>query len=373
MNEPGYEINQGSLGAPTLRVIRQFRGARLDFEKWFASNGITVRVIGQRESGKSLTLELLGLMALRRGCAVLDIAAARDSECMAPLLAFPEKVRLIVSDACIMTSKKVELHTIPISDFRLPEDGLWYVLPRAGFPSEAAYLRAMKRIIENLWASDEWVKPRWLLLREAQILLSSISRTTGSRAQRESSDALQQLNSEGRHHGLSIILDSQREIEVARSLRKISDVLIVKRLGDWIDFPEDLRYIFAEIEPAAFRFCPINKAYVFTSLGQIAFVDVDFVPFHHQRGRSILNILDIRVSFTEQSLGMESELRGRFDSRVAVLPEAHREIVRLRDVEKSSFDAIALKLGLAPSTAKLHYNRHRFALSNGLPCPNCSH
>lgn len=357
---------------PTLRVVRQFRGAPLNFEKWFSSNGITVRVIGQREVGKSACLELLGLMALRRGCAVLDIAAARDSESISVLTAFPEKVRLIVSDSCTMTSEKVELHTIPISEFGLPEDGLWYVLPRAGFPSEASYLRAMKQIVESLWRSDEWVKPRWLLLREAQILLSSISRTTGSRAQRESSDALQQLNSEGRHHGLSICLDSQREIEVARSLRKISDVLIMKRLGDWIDFPEDLKYILAEIEPAAFRFCPIDKAYVFTSSGQIAFVDVDLVPFHHRRGRSVMNILDIKVSFNEQAVRDESESQDRrIDSRVAVLPEAHREIVRLRDVEKNSFDAIALKLGFAPSTAKLHYNRHRFALSNGLPCPNC--
>jgi hypothetical protein len=373
--EVSPEISQTSdwMKTPTLRIVRQLRGAPLSFDRWFNSNGITVRTIGQRESGKSNVLELLCLMALRRGSAVLDLASSRDSEAMAVLLGpFPEKVRLIVADSCIMTSVKMQLNTVPISEFSLPEDGYWYVLPRSGFPNEASYLRAMKRIIDNLWSCDEWDKPRWLMFREAQIFLSSISRTTGSRAQRESSDALQQLNTEARHHGVSLAIDSQREVEVSRSLRQVSDVLILKRLGSWIDFPDDISFVLNDVEPAAFRFCPIDKAFVATSMGQLAFVDVGLVPFHHRRGKSILNILDVKVSFDEQMVQSETESSARGnDARTVVGSETHREIVRLRDVERNSFDNISLRLGVSSSTVKLHYRRHAFNKSKGIPCPNC--
>jgi hypothetical protein len=358
---------------PTLRIIRQLRGAPLDFARWFDSNGITVRTIGQRESGKSNVLELLCLMALRRGSAVMDLASSRDSEAMAVLLGpFPEKVRLIVSDSCTMTSDKARLHTVPIGQFALPEDGLWYVLPRSGFPNEASYLRAMKKIIENLWDSDEWTKPRWLMFREAQIFLTSMSRTTGSRAQRESSDTLQQLNTEARHHGVSLAIDSQREIEVSRSLRQVSDVLIIKRLGTWIDFPDDVRFVLADVEPEAFRYCPLDKAYIITSMGQLAFVDVGLVPFHHRRGTSVLSMLGIKVSFDNAGEISEAPTRTlEGDARVVVGPEVHHEIVRLREVEVCSFDDIALRLGLAASTVKAHYKRHIFNIGKGLPCPGC--
>jgi len=356
-----------------MRVVRLLRGAPLHFDRWFESNGMTIRTIGQREAGKSNSLELLALMAFRKGCAVIDISSARDSESMAVLLGpFPERVRMIVSDSCRMASSKVQLHTIPIGKFTLPEDGFWYVLPRVGFSSEASYLKAMKKIIQNLWSSDEWERPRWLLVREAQILLSSISRTTGSREQRESSDALQQLNSEARHHGLGIFLDSQREIEVSRSLRQISDVLVIKRLGEWIDFPEDMKFIFNEVEPAAFRYCPTSKAYVFTASGQLAFVDVGLVPFHHKRGKSIMSLLDISVEFDEDAERAQEVPEEEIDGRVAVNQSIHREIIRMRDAEGSSFDSIALRLGVASSTVKSHYKRHYFNLKNNLPCPNCS-
>ena len=370
---PLVEPEPSWMRTPTLRVVRQFRGAPLHFDRWFSSNGITVRTVGMRESGKSNFLELVCLMALRQRSAVLDLASARDSESLAVLLGpFPERVRLIVSDSCTMTSPKIGLHTIPIGKFGLPEDGYWYVLPRSGFPTEASYLRAMKTIVDNLWSSDEWVRPRWLMLREAQIFLSSVSRTTSSRSQRESSDALQQLNTEARHHGVSLVLDSQREIEVSRSLREVSDVLVIKRLGSWIEFPDDIRYVLSDIEPSAFRFCPTDKAYIATSLGQLAFVDVGLVPFHHKRGRSILNILDIEVKFDEQKVRteMESEQRQE-DARTTVLPEIHREIIRLRDIEKKPFDDIGLALSLASSTVKLHYRRHTFNRNKGLSCPNC--
>ncbi len=358
---------------PRMSVIRQFTGAPLDFDRWSSSNGVTIRTIGMRESGKSNTLELLCLMAFKKGSAVLDIASARDSESLAVLLGdFPERVRLIVSDSCSMSSDRIELHTVPISAFTLPEDGKWYVVPRAGFPNEASHAKAMKKVVEALWSSDEWTKPRWLMLREAQIFLSSISRTTSTRSQRESSDALQQLNTEARHHGVSLAIDSQREVEVAKSLRQVSDVLIIKRLGTWIDFPEDIKFILRYVEPEAFRYCPLDKAYVTTSSGQLAFVDVDLVPWHHRRGKSVLSILNIRVNFAQdQTRAQDDSQVERSDRRVAVLPGTHRRIIYLRDAEKASFDKIALELGLASSTVKLHYNRHVFSMSNGQSCPAC--
>lgn len=360
---------------PTLRVLRQFRGAPLRFDRWFASNGMTVRVIGMRESGKSNVLEQLGLMALRSGSAVLDIASARDSESLAVLLGpFLSRVRLIVADSCSMSSSAIELQTVPISQFGLPDDGHWYVLPRAGFPDEASHAAAMKVVVNALWSSDEWSRPRWLLVREAEIFLSSISRTTSSRSQRESSDALQQLNAEARHHGVSLALDSQREVEVSKSLRQVSDVLIVKKLGSWIDFPEDLRFVFSDIEPEAFRFCPVDKAYIMTSSGQLAFVHVPLVSFHHRRGRSILSLLGISVRFDEQQQArreIESAEQRMADSRVTVTPLLHLEIVRLRETEERSFDEISLVLGIASSTVKLHYRRHAFNRERGLPCPSC--
>jgi hypothetical protein len=353
---------------PTIKIIKQFRGPPIRISDWYESNGLTVRVIGMRESGKSNLLELLCLEALRRGSCVLDLAAARDSEALAPLLSpIADKVRLIISDAAVMTSPKVELHTIPASQFRIPEDGYFYILVRSAFPNEASYFAAMKKIVETLFSSDEWTKSRWLLLREAQSFLSSIARISSSRNAREASEKLTEVNAEARHHGVSLALDSQRDMEVSRSIRQISDVLFIKRLGSWTDFPRDLEFLLADVEPSAFRYQPKNTAFVFTSAGQLAFCKVGLLPWHHRRGESILNILDIKITFDEAKVRAEQEANEAPDSRSIVLPSTHKEIIRLRDEEHMTFDDIADKLDLSASTCKLHYRKH----TRRQPCPIC--
>jgi hypothetical protein len=335
---------------------------------WFEGNGLTARVIGMRESGKSNTLELMCLEAFRRGSCVLDLAAARDSEALAVLLSpIADRVRLIIADSATMVSSKMELHTIPASQFRMPEDGYWYVLVRSAFPNEMSYFAAMKRIVETLFGSDEWTKSRWLLPREAQSFLSSIARISSSRNARESSEQLQLLNEEARHHGVSLALDSQRDVEVSRSIRQVSDVLFIKRLGSWTDFPKDLEFILADVEPSAFRYQPKNTAFIFTSGGQLAFAKMGLIPWHHRRGESILNILNIKISFDEAKVRAEQEANEAPDSRTIVLPSTHKEIVRLRDEEHMVFDDIADKLDLSASTCKLHYRKH----TKRSPCPIC--
>lgn len=137
-----------------------------------------------------------------------------------------------------------------------------------------------------------WSKKLYVLVREASDLF--YSRVKLRATQKDSKATAIYLLREGRHHGLSLGLDSQKLTAVDSDFRQQCDFLIFKAQG--IDsLPDDLRFLYRYLDPIWLRSMDPWEFGILAGKGALGHGVNVLNPWHKRNREGILKALGIKV------------------------------------------------------------------------------
>jgi hypothetical protein len=340
---------------------------------WLKGKGVldfstpaTWRIVGIRYSGKSSLAEAIATRYYQEGGSIYDIFAANDNESLAWLDSpFKEDVALIHGAETTLDCPYKTITIDQLDPSKAPNQKI-FILCRAFFGSETLYYHALARLSRNFAKRDAWTKTHVVLIREAQEYITSQLRAGTIKSQKDAENEFIKFHNQLFHYGMAVIVDSQRDVAVNKNIRELTTYLCMKNIGN-MEIDRKLWHLLRYIDPE--RLLRALKPYQFviwTEGGALGIGYFMLPPWHHRRGQSILKRLGITIHVDEEKLkSMEAQVKpvaGRWNR--VVTDELHKEIVRLHEQEGKSFNAIAISLGLNPSTVKHHYNQHRARVCN---------
>ena len=259
----------------------------------------THRIIGDRFQGKSALGETIAYMYWKTGSTIWDLYAANDMEnAVWANSPYKEFVTFLVGSNCKLLFDLKEYKYVRAIDVEPKSVGPQniFVACKRFFETEEDYYKALWILSEKFKERTTFDRVDVIFLREAQEVIAGSMKAGIAKNSKEGSEAFIRFHSQLFHFGYAVILDSQRDIEVAKSVRELGDHLYVKNLGGQ-EIPRKIWWTFRKVDPdriyrrmEPWQFVIVSKNV--TGLG--VFVKPDF---HIERGRDILVSLGIRPLF----------------------------------------------------------------------------
>ena len=242
------------------------------------------------QTGKSALGETIAYMYLRTGGTIYDIYAANDQENAAWLYSpWASHVTLLTGSNCKLRFEAKEYRQMKAIDL-IPKDqgpGNIFVACKRFFQTEDDYYRAMWGLSTRFKDRTTYDRVDAIFIREAQEVITGVQRAGAVRSEKDAASAFTRFHNQLFHFGYAAILDSQREVEIAKSVRELADWNYFKNMGGmeiprkyWHTFhhanPDS---VYREMEPWQFIIYAKGK----TGLGRFL-----MPPWHIQRGVDIL-------------------------------------------------------------------------------------
>ena len=311
----------------------------------------THRIIGDRFTGKSALGETIAFMYWNTGASIYDLWAANDqegaawvdSEELAPYVTF------LVGSNCKLLFDYKEYKFMRAIDLEPRTVGPRniFVACKRFFQTEDDYYRAIWYLSEKFRTRTTYGRVDVIFMREAQEVVTGVLRSGQAHSEKDASAAFQRFNSTLFHFGYTVVLDSQRDVEISKSVRELSDWNYIKNMGG-MEIPRKLWHTFRHIDPDRIYRRMEPYQFVIYSKGTAGLGVFKMPPWHLDRGKDILVRLGVRPSFEgELSTPMTSSSRGG--------PGRPTDVVLRQEIRKmilagSTYNEITQKLKCANDT-----------------------
>lgn len=307
-------------------------------------NIATHRIEGTKFSGKSALGENITANYRETGSAVYDFYSAKDNEGLAaldPLCPFRKEVVLVHDDTVRFRFEKENFETLPFSKLKPWDtpDGKWYVTCKRFFPSEYSMYEALYRFTQLMEERAEyaWNRVDVIFIREAQEWLASRTKTNQAETKKEAQDEFIDFHNQTVHSGFALVLDSQRDVEVAKNLRELSTYTYYKKLGN-MEIPEKIYWIMgpkANYLLDTLRIQEPDQFLIWSDNDCLGMGTFEYPPWHINRGSGLMRRLGIHpyvlqgqeekpINWVEAK---EQEPRRRRPSNYAPVQHDRRKVV----------------------------------------------
>jgi len=156
--------------------------------------------------------------------------------------------------------------------------------------------RAVNHIMQLLFMRMGWRKYICILCRETANLF--YSRLKYREDQKLAKAETIYLIREARHHGLALLMDTQKLTAVDIDLRALCDYIVFKQQG-YLQIPRDLWWIYRYIKPEWLQKCHPKYFAILSRKGAVG-VGLFKLPTWHKRPReNLLKALNIRITRKE--------------------------------------------------------------------------
>ena len=248
--------------------------------------------VGLPGCGKSTLLEWLALKHTK----VIDLFGSRDSEG----LGWCRSSRK--DDILFVTGDSVEINgkwdSIQISKLTYADIKKYRVIlsVHAFFSNYNEEFWAMNEIVKRLWRRTHWIKPWYVMIREASNLFYSRIKIVKNQAVAKADSIY--LMRELRHSGYAIGVDTVRWTSMDKEVRDLANYTFIKRVGVH-GLPDDIHWLYKFIDPDSLMDLDPSCFVLVCSRGPIALGWFEEVPWHKQEKENILKILDLEPQYGE--------------------------------------------------------------------------
>jgi hypothetical protein len=301
------------------QVVGQQKVVPLKIVRWFTSSGYpprnapvynayaspldraegTHRIIGDRFQGKSALGETIAYMYWKTGSSLYDLYAANDQENAAWANSpYADHVTFLVGSNCKLLFDYKQYNYMRAIDLdpRTVGPQNIFVACKRFFQDEEDYYRALWILCDKFKTRTTYDRVDVIFLREAQEVITGVMRAGQASNSKDASEAFIRFHNQLFHFGYAVVLDSQRDVEIAKSVRELGDYNYIKNLGGQ-EIPRKLWHTFRQIDPDRIyrRMMPWQFVlYAKNTSGLGVFM---LPPWHLERGRDVLLKLGIRPSF----------------------------------------------------------------------------
>jgi hypothetical protein len=265
-------------------------------------NLATHRMTGERFSGKSALGEVLQYKYVMNGATGYDFYSAKSNEALAVLdcQQLKDHVILVHSDNVKL---KCNYRTIPISqiDPTRDKEGDLYVTVTSFYENKEAKYMALLNFTEKLEerAESGYNHIDCFFIREAQEYINSKTLTGQSRTQKEASEAFIEFHNGAYHSGVSVIVDSQRAVEVAKNIRELNTFTYYKSYGS-MEIPDSIHWIasqyYANYDLDDLRSLSQSQFLIITNRNCVGVGTFELPYWHFDRGTPMMEKHNIIVS-----------------------------------------------------------------------------
>lgn len=297
-------------------------GRRLDSLR----NLATHRITGERFSAKSTLLGTLEYKMVVEDSTGYDFYSAKSNEALSQLECRKLKNRIVlIHDDSVRL--KCAYETMPMSKLdasRTPE-GKLYITVGAFYPSDQAKYAALLKFTRSLEsrADGGWNHVDVLAIREAQEYINSKTLTGQSRTQKEANEDFINFHNSAYHFGMSVILDSQRAVEVAKNIRELNTFTYYKSYGA-MEIPSSLYWIgsqyYANFDLDDLRSLAPHQFLIITNRNSVGIGSFDLPYWYYHRGEGLLKKYDITVLSSE---GKEIDTKTRAENEEKARQQGH--------------------------------------------------
>jgi len=335
-----------------IRWLRRYE--KLDF-----SRPNTYLVLGQRGSGKSSLLEVIGCYYPK----IIDMFGSRDNEglawCRSP---FRDSILFITGDSVDVKSQWDSKRISQIRSYRDLEKYKVIVSVSAFYGNLDEEYQCLNRLIfEILWYRVGWKQPWFLLIREASNFIYSRIKITKN--QNLAKADFVYLLREARHCGCAIGVDTVRWTSIDKEIRDLADYTFIKRVGS-IGLPKDLWFIYRYVKPDELMTIPPQFFVCLTNKGAIGAGWFRYPKWHKEERENLLTKLDIKIEY--------GDIPDYGDpNRNTVSDFEHAQIIQLYIAEGWSMNDISKRLKRSKETVVRHIHMHDEEIASKGECLRC--
>jgi hypothetical protein len=310
---------QASSSPPRQQQAQVLVRPPLEIFKWYTKNGYppktapvfnaharplesaegTHKIQGDRFTGKSALGEVICYLYFITGGTVYDLYAANDNEALAWLDSpYAANVVLLVGSNCSLQFEKTRykfMRAIDLDPKTAPAQRI-YVACRAFFESEEDYYLALWDLSKKFKTRVAYDRVDVIFMREAQEVVQSVQVAT-HKNQKDAMTVFKEFHNTLFHFGYAVVLDSQRDVEVAKSIRELSDWNYLKNMGG-MEIPRKFWHTFRKVDPdRVYREMDRWHFVIYTKgkLGLGRFLKPDW---HAERGVDIMARLGLKPVFS---------------------------------------------------------------------------
>jgi hypothetical protein len=259
----------------------------------------THKIQGDRYSGKSSLGETISYLYLVTGGAVYDIYSANDNESLAWLdSAWADNVTLLTGSNCTLSfsGKEYKQMRAVSLDPRLAGPQNIFVAGRAFFQTEEDYYRAMWALSNRFKLRTSYDRVDVIFMREAQEVVTGVLKAGVARSEKDAIAAFIRFHNQLFHYGFAVVLDSQRDVEVSKSVRELADWNYFKNMGG-MEIPRRFWHTFSKVHPNRVYRALEPWQFVIYCKGRVGLGRFQMPPWHIERGRDIMTRLGIKPNF----------------------------------------------------------------------------
>ncbi|RLE51384.1 MAG: hypothetical protein DRJ21_00235 [Candidatus Methanomethylicota archaeon] len=270
-------------------------------EKIDVNRPLVILALGVRGAGKSAFLEALAEHYLAKGHIVLDLFGSRSGEGLAWLRSqWVTKLRLptlIVKGENInikFQSKPINIDIKNWNELNLKTIESYRIIISASplYYNINEEFKAVNYIMNQLFKRLGWTKYICIVCRESANLF--YSRLKHKENQKFAKAETIYLIREARHHGLALLMDTQKLTAVDIDLRMLCDYIIFKRQG-MFTIPRDLWWIYRYIEPSWLQKCHQKYFIIMSNKANLGLGIFQMAKWHKRARENILRALKIKV------------------------------------------------------------------------------
>jgi hypothetical protein len=220
----------------------------------------------------------------------------------------------------------------------------------------------LDKVIELMMLRPSWKRVCYNLVLEAADLFFSRLKTKFVGKARVKEDAASLLR-KIRHQGFAMALDTQRYLDIDKSIRVNMDFTMLKTQGVE-KLPDELSWIYIYVSLPTLQHLPRSDAIVVNKEGSLGSFRFKPVPWHKVPGEDMLALFKIKRRVLQP-----------YEIKTDLTPLEHFEIVHMYKNHASMMQVaniIAKSRGsMSPWTVDLHIRKHNEAVQKNEFCPLC--
>jgi len=251
-------------------------------------------------TGKSSLGEVICYLYLITGATIYDIYGANDNEPLAILDSeWVDHVTLVTGSNCTLKFNLREYKQIRAIDLepRLQGPQNIFVAAKAFFQTEDDYYRAMWALSERFKQRLSYDRVDVIFMREAQEVITGVMRAGVARSEKDAMAAFIKFHNNLFHFGFAVVLDSQRDVEISKSVRELADWNYFKNMGG-MEIPRRFWHTFSKVHPDRVYRSLEPWQFVIYCKGKVGLGRFQMPPWHIERGKDILTRLGIKPEFS---------------------------------------------------------------------------
>lgn len=221
---------------------------------------------------------------------------------------------------------------------------------------------AMNEAIKRLWARTHWIKPWYVMIREASNFIYSRIKIVKNQAVAKADFIY--LMRELRHSGYSIGVDTVRWTSMDKEVRDLANYTFIKRVGIH-GLPDDIHWLYKFIDPDSLMDLHPSCFVLVSSRGPIALGNFEDIPWHKREKEDILKILDLEPQYGE----LPDYLQPGY-SATKVGSTEHTQIVE-KYLELKSMHKVAAEVKRSTGTIHTHIANHNREVRSQGSCSRC--